>query len=121
MNIYEKLNAIQRKLNAPKNQYNKFGNYYYRNCEDILESLKPLLEENKATLVITDGIEQIGERFYVVASAILFNTEKPEEKIAVQAYAREAEDKKGNDVAQVTGLTSSYARKYALNRTLCNQ
>ena len=102
MNIYEKLNAIQGKLNAPKNQYNKFGGYSYRNCEDILEALKPLLSEVKASLTITDRIIQIGNRFYVEASAILVDNEKPEDKIIAQAYAREPETKKGMDESQIT-------------------
>lgn len=115
MNIYEKLLAIQNELKAPKNQYNKFGGYAYRNCEDILEALKPLTKKNKASLVITDKIVQSGERFYVEASAILIDVEKPEDRIVVQAYARESDDKKGMDLSQITGATSSYARKYALN------
>lgn len=115
MNIYEKLSAIQSKLNAPKNQRNNFGGYNYRNCEDVLEALKPLLKENKATLIITDDVQQVGERFYVVANAIFYDTEKPEDKIVVRAFARESEEKKGMDASQLTGATSSYARKYALN------
>lgn len=102
MNIYEKLNAIQGKLNAPKNQRNSFGGYNYRSCEDILEALKPLLSENKASLTITDRIVQIGDRFYVEASAILVDNEKPEDKIIAQAYAREPETKKGMDESQIT-------------------
>lgn len=115
MNIYEKLLAIQSKLNAPKNQRNNFGGYNYRNCEDVLEALKPLLKENKATLIITDDVQQMGERFYVVANAIFYDTEKPDDRIVVRAFARESEEKKGMDSSQLTGATSSYARKYALN------
>lgn len=115
MNIYEKLLAIQTELKAPRNQYNKFGGYAYRNCEDILEALKPLTKKNKASLVITDKIVQSGERFYVEATAILIDVEKPEDRVVVQAYARESDDKKGMDLSQITGATSSYARKYALN------
>ena len=115
MNIYEKLVAIQSELKAPKNQYNNFGGYAYRNCEDILEAVKPLTKKNKASLVLTDDIIQVGERYYVVANAILFDNEKPEDKIVVRALARESEDKKGMDSSQLTGATSSYARKYALN------
>lgn len=115
MNIYEKLTAIQVKLKAPKGQESKFGGYKYRSCEDILESLKPILEEFKATMFITDTVELIGTRFYIKATATLINMETPEEKIQSTAYAREEESKKGMDSSQLTGATSSYARKYALN------
>ena len=118
MNIYEKLLAIQQELKAPKNQFNKFGNYKYRNCEDILEAVKPLNAKYKAVLIITDKICETQGRFYVEASALLVDVEKPEDKIVVQASARESDEKKGMDAAQVTGATSSYCRKYALNRTL---
>ncbi len=115
MNIYQKLLNIQNSLKAPKNQFNKFGNYSYRSAEDILEGVKPLLDENKATLVIDDMIIQIGDRYYVEATAKLINTEKPDEMVQATAYAREDERKKGMDLSQLTGSTSSYARKYALN------
>lgn len=115
MNIYEKLLNIQNELKAPKNQRNNFGNYNYRSCEDILEAVKPLNEKYKAALTITDRIQLIGDRYYVEANALLYDIEKPEDKIIVQAYAREPQDKKGMDSSQVTGATSSYARKYALN------
>lgn len=115
MNISEKLLSIQSELKAPKNQYNSFGKYNYRSCEDILEGLKPLLIKNKATLVVTDEIVQIGERYYVKATATLCDVEKVSEYAQATAYAREDESKKGMDLAQVTGSTSSYARKYALN------
>jgi hypothetical protein len=115
MNIYEKLLAIQQELKAPKSQYNKFGNYNYRNCEDILEAVKPINQKHKAVLVITDRIFETQGRFYVEANAILTDIEKPEDRIIVQAFARESEEKKGMDSSQVTGATSSYARKYALN------
>ncbi|MDD3746969.1 MAG: ERF family protein [Anaerostipes sp.] len=114
MEIQEKLLVIQTKLNAPKNQYNKFGNYNYRNCEDILEALKPLLEEVKASVVITDEISQVGERFYIKATVNFIDIET-DKTIAAQAFAREAVSKKGMDESQITGATSSYARKYALN------
>lgn len=115
MNIYEKLSEVQNELKAPKNQRNSFGGYNYRSCEDILEAVKPLNKKHKLTLLLSDDIEQRGDRYYVVANAILFNQEKPEEKIVVRAFARESEDKKGMDSSQLTGSTSSYARKYALN------
>ena len=114
MNIYEKLLAIQSKLKAPKSQYNSFGGYCYRSCEDILEAVKPLCEEVKATVIITDDIKQIGDRFYLVATAQIIDCETGE-GISNTAYAREDESKKGMDGAQLTGAASSYARKYALN------
>lgn len=112
--ILEKLNIIQSKLKAPKGQYNKFGNYSYRSCEDILEALKPLLASNKMTLIINDGIEQVGDRYYLKATCTLFDAETGE-KVSNSAYARETDTKKGMDSAQITGSVSSYARKYALN------
>lgn len=105
-----KLNEIQKALKAPKNQYNSFGKYKYRNCEDILEAVKPLLGDS--TLYISDEIVEIGGRVYVKATAT-FNDGK--EVIKVSAFARESEIKKGMDDSQITGATSSYARKYALN------
>ena len=123
MNIYEKLLNIQNELKAPKNQKNNFGNYNYRSCEDILEAVKPLLAKNKLILTISDEIEQIGDRYYVRAIASLTDIEKVEENkiqtIQSEAYAREDENKKGMDLSQVTGATSSYARKYALNGLFC--
>jgi hypothetical protein len=104
------LNKIQKELKAPKGQYNSFSKFYYRSCEDILEAVKPLLGE--ATLVINDEIVQIGARYYVKATATLM---EGDEKASSVAFARESEDKKGMDDAQITGATSSYARKYALN------
>lgn len=116
MNIYEKLLAIQTKLKAPKNQYNEFGKYYYRNCEDILEAVKPLCNEVKAAVIITDAIELIGSRYYVVATAKLIDLEgEGGTSIENTAYAREDDTKKGMDGSQITGASSSYARKYALN------
>ena len=114
MNVYEKLIAIQSELKAPKSQYNSFGKYAYRNCEDILESLKPLLKEHKSTIYISDEIVTVLERFYVKATVTFIDAETGE-KIINTAYAREEEDKKGMDGSQVTGSSSSYARKYALN------
>lgn len=115
MNIYEKLLTIQTKLNAPKNQHNKFGGFYYRSCEDILEAVKPLLKEVKAIVLVNDEIVSIGDRYYVKATASLCDTESDNAIISNCAFAREEEQKKGMDGAQVTGATSSYARKYALN------
>lgn len=114
MNIMEKLLNIQNELKAPKGQYNSFGKYKYRSCEDILESVKPLLQKYKVVLTIKDDLEFIGERYYIKATAILGDIEG--EGIASNtAYAREEETKKGMDGSQITGTASSYARKYALN------
>lgn len=110
--ITEILSAIQSELKAPKNQFNKFGGYNYRNCEDILEALKPILAKHKAINLLSDEIVSIGTRFYVKATATL---KVGDEKISVSAFAREEESKKGMDSSQLTGSTSSYARKYALN------
>ena len=115
MNINEKLLKIQIELKAPKGQYNSFGKYKYRSCEDILEAVKPLLQENKCTLTIKDDMEQIGDRYYIKATAILADTEADNTIITNTAYAREEESKKGMDASQITGASSSYARKYALN------
>ena len=114
MNVYEKLIAIQSELKAPKSQYNSFGKYAYRNCEDILEALKPLLKEHKSTIYISDEIVTVLDRFYVKATVTFIDAETGE-KIINTAYAREEEAKKGMDGSQVTGSSSSYARKYALN------
>jgi len=118
MNVYEKLVTIQNKLKAPKNQYNSFGKYNYRSCEDILEGLKPLLNETKATVTLSDEMVHIEGRFYIRAIATFIDAEKGD-KIEVSALAREDETKKGMDLAQVTGSVSSYARKYALNGLFC--
>ena len=114
MNVYEKLIAIQSELKAPKSQYNNFGKYAYRNCEDILEALKPLLKEHKSTVYISDEIVTVLERFYIKATVTFIDAETGE-NIKNTAYAREEESKKGMDGSQVTGASSSYARKYALN------
>ena len=114
MNVYEKLMTVQTKLRAPKGQYNSFGKYSYRSCEDILEALKPLLAEVGAIVNVSDEIKLIGNRFYVEATASFIDVETGERMIA-KASAREAETKKGMDDSQVTGSVSSYARKYALN------
>lgn len=108
--IYLQLSAIQQELKAPKGQTNSFGNYKYRSCEDILESVKPLL--GGAVLLISDEIVLIGDRYYVKATATFTDGK---DSIFNSAYARESLEKKGMDSSQVTGATSSYARKYALN------
>lgn len=114
MNIYEKLLAVQTELKAPKGQYNSFGKYKYRSCEDILEALKPVLAKYKASVYITDSIEFIGDRHYIKATVTFVDAENGQ-PISTTAYAREEESKKGMDGSQVTGASSSYARKYALN------
>lgn len=114
MEVYKKLLEIQTRLKAPKGQENTFGHYNYRSCEDILEAVKPLLKEQNCALVISDGIEHIGERYYICAEASLIDTETGD-KVSNKAYAREEETKKGMDGSQITGTSSSYARKYALN------
>lgn len=118
MSINQKLLNIQTELKAPKGQKNKFGNYMYRSCEDILEAVKPLLKENRVTLQLTDDIAFLGDRYYIKATAILKDTEE-EAIIENTAYARESETKKGMDDSQITGTASSYARKYALNGLFC--
>lgn len=118
ISIYSKLLSIQNELKAPKNQYNKFGKYNYRSCEDILEAIKPLCLKYGAVVLIDDYVTQVGERFYVKARASFIDIDSQEEVYAC-AYARESENKKGMDSAQVTGATSSYARKYALNGLFC--
>ena len=114
LTLHEKLMHIQHELKAPKNLRNNFGGYNYRNAESILEALKPLLVKYGATVTITDTIEDIGGRIYVKATASFYGADASA-PVEVTAYAREAETKKGMDDAQVTGATSSYARKYALN------
>ena len=108
--------TIQSNLKAPKGQYNNFGKYKYRSCEDILESVKPLLSQHDCALVITDDIVMLGERIYVKATAKLISGS---EHIESSAFAREEDTKKGMDSSQVTGAASSYARKYALNGLFC--
>ena len=113
MKIYEKLSKIQQELKAPKNLYNKFGNYYYRNAEGILNAVKPLL--NGLALIINDEPVVMGERYYIKATATMTDGS---ESVSAVAYAREDEQKKGMDGCQLTGACSSYARKYALNALL---
>lgn len=118
MNLREKLTLIQTSLKAPKNQFNSFGKYHYRSCEDILEALKIHLAGTKTAIIINDEIIAVGTRIYVKATATLLDNES-EETITATASARESEDKKGMDSSQLTGATSSYARKYALNGLFC--
>lgn len=105
---------VQRKLKAPKSQFNSYGGYYYRNCEDILEGLKPLLDENDLLMSIDDEIVFIEGRFYIKATATVHDVHSDKSMVA-HAYAREPENRKGSDQSQVTGSCSSYARKFALN------
>lgn len=114
--LNQRVGDIQHKLKAPKGQYNSFGKYNYRSCEDILEGVKPLLKEHDLALLIDDEIVQIGERYYVKATAKITDGR---EIVSATAYAREPDTKKGMDESQITGATSSYARKYALNALLC--
>ena len=110
----EALNKIQTELKAPKNLYNTFGKYKYRNFEGICEAVKPLLKETKTTLTLEDHISQVGDRYYVTAYAV-FTSLEDESSVTASASAREALDKKGMDESQITGTASSYARKYCLN------
>lgn len=105
---------IQQKLKAPKNQYNSFGGYKYRSCEDILEGVKPLLAEYSLCLIIKDDIVNVNDRYYIKATATIYDDEG-KEIVSSSSMAREELSKKGMDSSQITGATSSYARKYALN------
>ena len=116
--VHQKLAAIQAALKAPKSQFNKFGGYKYRKAEDILEAVKPLLKEHGCTLTCTDELQLVGDRYYIKATATITNSEDGV-SVSTTAYAREEEEKKGMDGSQVTGASSSYARKYALNGLLC--
>lgn len=116
-NVYQKLMSVQKDLKAPKNQYNSFGKYRYRSCEDILEGVKPILNQYNCAITLADEIEQIGDRYYVKATATFFDCETGN-AVSNTALARESDDKKGMDASQVTGTASSYARKYALNGLL---
>jgi len=111
MNILQK---IQSELKVPKSQYNSFGKYNYRSCEDILEAVKPVLAQKELSLIISDDLINFGERFYVRATAIIYDKDGQVVGQA-SALAREAQSRKGMDESQLTGATSSYARKYALN------
>ncbi|ENW9067152.1 ERF family protein [Escherichia coli] len=112
--LHKKLWTIQQTLNAPKGQYNKFGGYSFRSAEDILEAVKPLLQN--VTLMVSDEIVLIGDRYYVKATATLSDGE---DSISATAFAREEKEQKGMTAGQLTGATSSYARKYALNGLFC--
>ena len=116
-NIYQKLLAIQSELKAPKSQFNKFGGYSYRSCEDILEAVKSLLVKNNATIILQDKVELIGDRYYVKVVAKFIDVETGE-SIETEALARESDQIKGMQASQITGATSSYARKYALGSLL---
>ena len=118
MELIQKLAAIQAELKAPKSQFNKFGGYKYRKAEDILEAVKPLLSKYKSVIVCTDELVQQGDRYYIKSIATLYDTEGAG-YISATSYAREEDEKKGMDGSQVTGASSSYARKYALNGLLC--
>lgn len=113
----KELIQIQQKLKAPKGQFNSFGKYKYRSCENILEAVKPLLKETNCILLCNDELIQIGDRYYVKATATITNSEG--QQISTNSYAREEENKKGMDGSQITGTSSSYARKYALNGLFC--
>ena len=114
MGINEKLMRIQTQIKAPKNLYNSFGKYNYRNAESICEAVKPFLEKENVSLILVDDMVAIGNRYYLKATARLLDNEN-NESIEVSAFAREPEQKKGMDESQITGTASSYARKYALN------
>ena len=118
MEIYKKLMGLQTELKAPKNQRNNFGNYNYRSCEDILEAVKPLLDKYKVALTIKDEVVLIGDRYYIKATSTLIDIDTGD-TVEASAFARESEDKRGMDASQLTGATSSYARKYSLNGLLC--
>ena len=109
----KELIEIQSKLKAEKSQHNRFGNYDYRSLEDVVEALKPLMKETKTFLTMTDEIKAVGDRFYIVSTATIHN--EGGDKVSVDGWAREAQMQKGMSDAQVTGSTSTYARKYALN------
>lgn len=113
----KELLQIQSELKAPKGQFNAYGKYKYRSCEDILEAVKPILKKNNCTLLLSDSLIYVGDRYYIKATATLVNAEG--KSVSTEAYAREEETKKGMDASQITGASSSYARKYALNGLLC--
>ena len=118
MSVYSKLFEIQQNLKAPKERNNEFGGFNYRSCEDILQQVKPILMEQKAIIILSDELAFIGQRYYIKATACFVDIE-PGEQVKSEAYAREEENKKGMNSSQVTGASSSYARKYALNGLLC--
>lgn len=113
----KELLQIQSELKAPKGQFNAYGKYKYRSCEDILEAVKPILKKCNCTLLLSDSLVYVGDRYYIKATATLVNAEG--KSVSTESYAREEETKKGMDASQITGASSSYARKYALNGLLC--
>ena len=115
--VLKKLSIIQLELKVPKNQRNSFGNYNFRSCEDIMEASKPICSKHNCLLLCTDEIVYVGERYYIKATATLYDLDS-NESISVTAEAREEETKKGMDASQITGSSSSYARKYALSGLL---
>jgi hypothetical protein len=112
--VAKKLTQVQSELKVPKNHLNSFANYRYRSCEDILEAIKPLLKKHGLSLFISDTVMQLGQRFYIEATATLTCVDTGEQ-IKVTSVAREPENKKGSDESQITGAASSYCRKYLLN------
>ena len=113
----KELLQIQSELKAPKGQFNDYGKYKYRSCEDILEAVKPILKKCNCTLLLSDSLVYVGDRYYIKATATLVNADG--KFVSTESYAREEETKKGMDASQITGASSSYARKYALNGLLC--
>ena len=118
MSVYKKLIDVQNELKAPKNQYNSFGKYKYRSCEDILEALKPVCQKHLSATFISDKVVFMEGRYYVESTVTFVDVESGD-TVVVTAMAREEENKKGMDSSQITGSTSSYARKYALNGMFC--
>ena len=118
MSVYSKLFEIQQNLKAPKERNNEFGGFNYRSCEDILQQVKPILMEQKAIIILSDELAFIGQRYYIKATACLVDIETGEQ-VKSEAYAREEENKKKMELSQITGSSSSYARKYALNGLFC--
>ena len=116
-NVLNKLFKIQQELKVPKNQRNTFGNYNFGNCEDIMEASKPICAKHNCLLTCSDELIQVGDRYYVKAIATIFDLDSGE-SVSTSACAREEETKKGMDASQITGASSSYARKYALNGLL---
>lgn len=119
MSIYEKLAKIQQELKVGKTQRNTFGGYNFRNCSDILEAVKPLLKKYNCLILLSDEINFIGESNYVKATATIIDCEDNNQMLFNNALAREPETLKGQSPAQITGGSSSYARKYALSGLLC--
>lgn len=114
MNVYEKLMNVQSELRAPKSNYNSFAKFNYRSLEDITEALKPILKKYNATVIMNDSVEIVNDRYYMKSVATFYDCDTGE-SISNSAYAREAQEKKGMDESQVSGMASSYCRKYCLN------